>query len=281
MAVDNLIASLGFENLLALLAVVVIGLPHGAFDGAIAAHLGFIKRPQFLIRFLILYILMTASIVAFWLVFPVSSLIIFLLISTLHFGFGDANAKCGRFRWVQIIAHGGVVVLGISQFHKSEVDKIFGYLINQDSTIVWIAIDMASIVLVAVFVFYAWYAFRDQGWRHGFIELNLLLLVFVFFSPLVGFAFYFCCIHSLRHFLFLWRSLKKVLQCNDFYFQAISFTIISWVMGGLAYWWCTDQMSGETALLRVIFIGLAALTVPHMVLVDGFLRRRLGGVLKN
>jgi hypothetical protein len=39
-------------------------------------------------------------------------------------------------------------------------------------------------------------------------------------------------------------------------------------MGGIAYWWCTDQMSGETALLRVIFIGLAALTVPHMVFLE-------------
>ena len=46
-------------------------------------------------------------------------------------------------------------------------------------------------------------------------------------------------------------------------------------MGGIAYWYCSEQMSGEAALLRVIFIGLAALTVPHMILVDGFFRRRL------
>ena len=49
MAVDNLMAILGLGNLLALLAVVMIGLPHGAFDGAIAAHLGYIRSPHFLI----------------------------------------------------------------------------------------------------------------------------------------------------------------------------------------------------------------------------------------
>ena len=278
MTVDTLIASLGLINLLALLAVVVIGLPHGAFDGAIAAHLGYIEQPYFLMRFLILYILMAALIVLLWLAFPISSLIVFLLISTIHFGLGDARTEYGWFSWVQVVAHGGTVVAGISQLHKSEVDNIFGYLIGHDASMVWVAIDMLSIILVPAFVIYAWQAFWDSRWRYGFVELILLLFVFAIFPPLIGFAFYFCCVHSLRHLIVLWRSLRTVFLHNDFYFQAISYAIASWVMGGLAFWWCTDQMSGETALLRVIFIGLAALTVPHMVLVDGFFRKHLQGV---
>ena len=155
MAVDNLIAILGLQNLMALSAVVIIGLPHGAFDGAIASHLGFMKRPYFLTRFLFLYVLIAVSVVVLWLAFPVESLILFLLISVLHFGFGDARAKSGWFRWVQVLAHGAVVVVGISQFHKLEVEKIFNYLTGYDTTVVWISIDAISIVLVFVFVIYA------------------------------------------------------------------------------------------------------------------------------
>ena len=184
MVVENLISGLGLVNLLALLSVVVIGLPHGAFDGAIAAQLGFIKRPFFLIRFLFVYLLITVFVIALWLVFPAVSLILFLLISALHFGFTDSRADFGWDRWVQVVAHGGGVVIGISQFHKLEVDKIFSYLSWNDTYVVWVAMDMASLLLIVVFMIYAYRAFCDKRWRLGFLELNLLLLIFYFLLQL-------------------------------------------------------------------------------------------------
>ena len=54
MALDTLIASFGMANLVAVMAVVVIGVPHGAFDGAIATYLGYSRRLTFfwvLLRF--------------------------------------------------------------------------------------------------------------------------------------------------------------------------------------------------------------------------------------
>jgi len=275
MVFENLTASLGLFNILALLAVVVIGLPHGAFDGAIAVQLGFSNRPYFLCRFLLYYVLMTLLVVVLWFLFPIISLIVFLLISALHFGFGDARSERGWFRWVQVIAHGGGVVAGISQFHKLEVDKIFNYITGQDTSVVWLAMDLTTILVVTCFVIYGCQALWDQRWRLGFMELNLLLFTLFLFSPLVGFALYFCCIHSVRHLLCLRRFLQETTQSNYFYIQAISFTIASWFFGGFVYWCLYEQVPVETALLRVIFIGLAALTVPHMILVDGFLKKHL------
>ena len=114
MTIEALITSFGLVNLLALGGVVLIGLPHGAFDGAIAACLGQANRPVKMIRFIILYVALAGLVVGLWLVFPVAALIGFLGISVVHFGLGDARAGAGFFRYVQVVAHGGGVVAGIS-----------------------------------------------------------------------------------------------------------------------------------------------------------------------
>ena len=84
MTIEALITSFGLVNLLALGGVVLIGLPHGAFDGAIAACLGQAKRPVTMIRFILLYVALAGFVVGLWLVFPVASLIGFLGISIVH-----------------------------------------------------------------------------------------------------------------------------------------------------------------------------------------------------
>jgi Brp/Blh family beta-carotene 15,15'-monooxygenase len=276
MTIEALIASFGLVNLLALGGVVLIGLPHGAFDGAIAACLGQANRPVAMIRFIILYVALTGLIVGLWLVFPVASLVGFLGISIVHFGLGDARAGTGWFRYVQAVAHGGVVVAGISQSHRLEVDVIFGYLIEGDAAPVWMAIDVASVMIAVALAIYAWRASWDARWRFGFLEAGLLILLFAAVPPLVGFALYFCCIHSARHLWSVWTAVKVEFPRHKLFTGAMAFTLASWGAGAAAFWWCASFMMVESALLRVVFIGLAALTVPHMILVDGFFRANVG-----
>ena len=276
MTIEALIASFGLVNLLALGGVVLIGLPHGAFDGAIAACLGQANRPVTMIRFIILYVALAGLVVGLWLVFPVASLVGFLGISIVHFGLGDARAGTGWFRYVQAVAHGGVVVAGISQSHRLEVDVIFGYLIGDDAAPVWMAIDVASVMIAVALAIYAWRAFWDARWRFGFLEVGLLILLFAAVPPLVGFALYFCCVHSARHLWSVWTAVKVEFPRHMPFTGAMAFTLASWGAGVAAFWWCASFMMVESALLRVVFIGLAALTVPHMILVDGFFRGNVG-----
>ena len=47
---------LGAWNLIGLAGIVLIGLPHGALDGAVAMHLGIVQRFSDLARFMLVYI---------------------------------------------------------------------------------------------------------------------------------------------------------------------------------------------------------------------------------
>jgi hypothetical protein len=62
--------TLDIINLCALLFVILIGLPHGAFDGAIAAHLGAGKSAYTATKFIIYYGLTSATIIALWIALP-------------------------------------------------------------------------------------------------------------------------------------------------------------------------------------------------------------------
>ena len=121
-------------DLVALAAVVLIGLPHGALDGAIAMHLGYANKILNFISFIVLYVLMAGLVVALWIVMPAPCLLAFLIISMIHFGSGDARHGTGWMRGAEIMAHGGLVVAGISQMHRTKVDVVFGYLVGGDTT---------------------------------------------------------------------------------------------------------------------------------------------------
>ena len=187
---------IGAWNLIGLAGIVLIGLPHGAFDGAVAMHLGIVNRFSSLARFVLIYVALAALVVATWMIAPSISLILFLTISMLHFGAGDVKNGEGGLAFSEALAHGGLAIIGISQFHRIEVDEIFSYLINQDTAAVWLAIDILTVAVIAAIITCVVQASKDPKWSTTVFELLLLGFVYAIAPPLLGFAIYFCCIHS-------------------------------------------------------------------------------------
>lgn len=260
-------------DLAALAGVVLIGLPHGALDGAVAMHLGFTQKIIHMLRFLILYVAVAAAVVVAWLYLPSMTLIAFLLISMFHFGSGDARSERGWGRLAEIIAHGGLVVVGISHMHHAKVDVIFSYLVGGDTAAVWQALDVMIVFVSGAFLICVGQALWHRSRRWTVVELLVLMAVFAYTPPLVGFAIYFCCVHSARHVKGILRSLRREMPVRSMVLSAGALTVASWLAGAAALWWFADTSSVEPVLLRVVFIGLAALTVPHMILIDGFYRQ--------
>ena len=275
MLLNSLISDFSTLDFAALMAISLIGLPHGAADGAIAGYIGYTRQPSSLFKFFGLYIAMAVLVIFFWMLFPTISLMVFLTISIIHFGLDVARTKQGWMSLVQGYAHGCVVIVGISQSHKEEVLQIYSFLIGKDAGPVWVMIDFISIIFLIVLVFYTFKAILDTKWRLEFIELLVLLILFSQLPPLVSFAIYFCGLHSVRHFRNIWLPLRNTIPLRNICLQIASFTCITWALGGLIIWLAMFQVSADVAFIRIIFIGLAALTVPHMILVDGLYHRHL------
>ncbi len=273
MDIVSAIAGIPVLTLIALAAVVIIGLPHGALDGVIAIQLGMSQNLLSLIRFLVLYIAAAALVVGAWMVAPVICLLAFLVISMLHFGMGDVRAGNGWQGMLEALAHGGLVVTGISHMHREEVDVIFGYLVDGNTLVVWQGLEIIAIFVAVALLFCMVQGFINRRWRGGLAELVILGAIFAFTPPLVGFAIYFCLVHTPRHVRAILASVSSGVSRRLILSQVVLFSVASWVAGGLAFWLLLGAETAEAALIRVVFIGLAALTVPHMILVDGLFRR--------
>ena len=113
-------------DIFALLAIMLVGLPHGAFDGAIAFFVGAGRTPARITSFLVGYSVLAGLYIGFWYLMPLPALIIFLALSIIHFGSGDVQPAHlpieeswqGLFKAARIFSHGGVVGIVVPSLHS-------------------------------------------------------------------------------------------------------------------------------------------------------------------
>ena len=86
--------------------VAFLGIPHGAFDPFIAKSRGLWRTAPGLAAFIVVYVGLAIAVIALWILFPVVSLVLFLLISAWHFGADwslNIVVRCGM----------GMIILGL------------------------------------------------------------------------------------------------------------------------------------------------------------------------
>ena len=255
-----------WELLVPLLAILIIGIPHGASDILIARRMysqGWFKLLSFIIGYFFLAIIVLIT----WHFYPIFSLSSFLLISALHFGLLDTLAnQTTDYKALRAFIYGATPIIIPITFHTSEVNEIFNLLIFDESDFAYQLDLLFPFWLIGVIVLFAK---NGRKTVRELLEIILLACLLALIPPLWGFAFYFCFVHSVRHFLNLSKTLNQIGKFDIF---AIIVTIAATLMLILA---ATLLLTGERIedeLLRVTFIGLAALTVPHMLLVDFYPR---------
>ena len=104
--------------------------------------------------------------------------------------------------------------------------------------------------------------------------LTLIIFIILIFPPLPAFAIYFCFIHSIHHVKRILPTLINFMEKQKILYLMFIFSILSWLGGGTAFYIISSLNTYTETLIKVTFIGLAALTFPHMILVDGIFRSK-------
>ena len=248
---------------LVLVAVLIIGLgvPHGALDTIYAREAYGLSTPTMWIRFAGAYMLVAALVVGLWILSPAVFLAGFLFIAIGHFS-GDPEGACPG--WVRA-AQGGVIVFLPMVNHAPAVGDLFGLLIGFPAgpflagAVGWLALPWLLLSTVAA-GYLAWRR-SPQAW-----ELGAIMLLALFVPPLLAFTVFFCGMHSARHIL---RTARYAQTTSlSFLWGAALLPMGGVVVLSAAAWVWLPERTLNARLVQIIFVGLAALTVPHMVLVE-------------
>lgn len=248
---------------LAVLAPVILllGVPHGALDIVFVRQLTSVQSAAGWSLFTIAYLATAASVVALWWFFPGFFLATFLLISALHFSGDPEGQTPALFRML----YGGAVIFCPLTLHAAEVSQLFAPLAGVaaaqaiTAALQWAAWPWVAAIGVAAIAG----AKRDLARSIELVSITALLSLA---PPLFGFTIFFCCMHSARH----------VLRARDYsragtlrhLLRIAAWPMIVTVACVAIIWWLSDGKPLDLRLAQLLFVGLAALTVPHMLVVE-------------
>lgn len=240
--------------------IAVFGLPHGALDPWIAERIGLQNTRQQRFLFNISYLALAAFVILFWWLFPALSLIIFLSISAWHFSADWAPSLSTP---VRLIA-GTLLLLMPIGFHTEAVSVIFQQLSGVEGGKIAFTLALPTWFLMAMMALVTAATIWTRQWQTSLEFVSLIALAY-FTPPLIFFTLYFCLLHSPRHLYGLFSGAPPQEHPRLMRMMGL-YTLATLLLLGVL-WWLWPILPIDTLILKLIFIGLAAVTVPHMVLI--------------
>lgn len=247
--------------------IFVLGVPHGALDTIFAKRLyGLVSLVQWVV-FCLAYLALAAIVVGFWWVFPSAFLTTFLIFSAFHFS-GDPDVGTSallRF-W-----YAGSMLIFPAWRYEAEVAQLFAYLVVGDFSGQMATFLQGLVLPWFVGLCVTLFLQRRINWVTN-LEVVSVSLLAIAAPPLLGFTVFFCVMHSARHALRT-RAYAADVSWVDMLKKAFP-PMAFCVLAGAAFWPGLGGATFDASAIRILFVGLAALTVPHMVLIE---RVRMAG----
>ena len=258
---------------LCLFLILMIGISHGALDNVKGEKLFKLLGINSNFLFYLSYIFISLFIISTWLIFPNLILLIFLIVASYHFGKEDTVFKIKEnflLNELLFFLKGSSVILAPLLFQRDNTNEIFAILsfsvfessfFNNFTLIIFLSLSFFSGLYLS---------------KHKSIDFkNIMILDFFsiiilnfFLTPILAFTIYFCFLHSVRHSFSLIneidRSFKKGLK--KFIIKVIPLTLVTGLIFLLSIYFLNNLYEIDEAIYKVIFIGLASLTFPHILL---------------
>ncbi len=250
--------------------IATIGVSHGALDNLKGKKLLKKYKIKNITFFYLIYLIISMFVIIFWIFVPTITLFLFLIIASYHFGKED-NVKFYSFeklpniklKFIFLFFKGSLVISAPLWLHPEETLQIFKILnfslihINGNLILFFIIVSLVSNFFI------------NQYWGHALMDSFSILFLNLIFSPLIAFTFYFCFLHSIRHAFSLAnemnkRNFKKGLY--EFLRKMMPLTTITAGIFLISFFLLINYFSIQSSILKVIFIGLASLTFPHILL---------------
>ncbi len=267
------------SSILCLLLILFVGVSHGSLDHIKGKKLLKLFHLKSNYIFYITYILISALVIITWILLPSITLIVFLIIASYHFGKEDTqfliNDK-SYFTQILYFFKGFLIILAPLYFHFQETIEIFKLLLIDDEVFYSslnfietnnvIQIGILCSTLSSIFLFLKDFEIKKFV---VFLDYFSILILNYYLSPLIAFTVYFCFLHSIRHSISLAVDLDPNSIINGFRLfvkKALPLTILTAVFSFIALYLLNNSYNLDSAILKIIFIGLASLTFPHILL---------------
>ncbi len=251
--------------------IVILGVPHGALDTLFAQRLYRISTVRGWLMFGAIYCIAASLIVGVWFFAPLVFLCGFLIISAAHFSGDPVAGALGPTR----IVHGGVIVVLPALYYAQDIGRLLGFLAGPEAAEP-LSAQLAFLAPLWLFALAACVILEARNSMLRAAELLALGLLATFAPPLIAFTVFFCGMHSARHIL---RTLDYARVRKPRSVALAGLIPMAGIFAALTVGWLLmSDISLDESVIQVVFVGLAALTVPHMALVE---RVRFSGWSRN
>ncbi len=252
--------------------ILILGVSHGALDNIKGRKLIKILKIKNISYFYLVYILIGLGIILLWILFPQGLLLLFLIIASYHFGKEDSEfiSKNQKQSFLLKTFKGSIIIVSPLLFNQNKTLEIFNSINFDLSNTLLVKTEFLVILLLLSFISNLILSFNKN-----YDEKSVLLMDFfsiitlnIFLNPLLAFTIYFCFLHSFRHSIKLIFELNKNFKKGVFLFikKALPLTFITGIIFIVVLNFLNHEFKLNESVNMVIFIGLASLTFPHILL---------------